>query len=100
MYGKLHKMNHVNSNPIGMGNLCSTLQSLAIHYKRCMRVDRRGVCGVLSFSPSLPFQKAVIESASISTGEVLLVSVRKYIELEVPKMFFVWTLSISRSQKR
>ena len=36
------------------------------------------------FSPSLPFQKAVIESASISTGEVLLVSVRKYIELEVP----------------
>ena len=46
MLAMLHKMNHVNSNPIGMGNLCSTLQSLD---KRCMRVDRRGVCGVLSF---------------------------------------------------
>ena len=54
MYGKLHINEHVNSNPIGMGYLCSTLLPLAIHYKRCLCVDCRGVCAVFCrFSPSL-----------------------------------------------
>ena len=69
MYGTIYTIEHVNSSPIGMGNLCSTLlQSLAIH---CLCVDGRAVCGV--FCP----QEAVIESASVPTGEFSLVSVRK-----------------------
>ena len=73
MYGTMYTNEHVNSSPIGMGTLCSTL---------CHLPYKTEACAV--YSVVLPIlQEAVMESDRFPTGEFSLVSVRRYAFMEL-----------------
>ena len=78
MYGKIHANEHVNSSPIGMGTLCSTLCHLPyITNGGCVSTAEPFAVYSVAFLHHLPSQEAVIESASLPTCEFSLVSVKK-----------------------